>query len=156
MATNSVAQERGGQTTEVLEWLGEPERRLHSKIADLVKVEFEAGGMRRSKSSATFESQQFAVGDWSATTTFHVVDGRVKRLQQEAVTPLEFCDEASNWGVIGLELRNELGVDPMVYVPTYVSGLWQQAALWHANRMTVVLYRTLAIDGECRVRMSAQ
>lgn len=156
MATNAFAQANLGQSMTAIEWLGEPERRLHAHIADLLEVETAAVGQPNSKRTTTWESQQFRIGDWNATTTFHVVDGRVKRMLQEAVAPQQFCAESSDWGPVGLELREALDAAPMVYAPTMVSGVWQQAALWHVKRLTVVLYRTLVVDGECRVRMTVQ
>jgi hypothetical protein len=155
-AADAGARESQAQLGSALGWLGEPERRLHSQIGDLVQLESQTLAPGPTKNTSTWESQQLGVGDWDATTTFHVVDGRVKRLMQEAIAPLQYCDERMDWGEVGRKLSQELGTEPMVYAPTMVSGLWQQAALWHANRMTVVVYRTLTVGGECRTRMSIQ
>lgn len=154
-AVHVLARDTGPIKT-VVSWMGEPERRLHSQIGDLQAADAAPGTSSSRKSASSWESRQFGIGEWNAITTFHVVDGRVKRMLQEALAPTKFCNEASDWGGTGLTLNQELGVAPMVYTPTFVSGLWQQAALWHANRVAVVLYRTLTPDGECRVRMSIQ
>lgn len=153
---SALADQTDGNFNSALFWLGDTESRLHSQIGDLLEVEMQANGPQAGRNSSMWETHKFAMGSWSATTTFFVVDGRVKRLSQEAMGPADFCSINADWGQVGSVLSNELDVEPMVYAPTSAAGKWQQAALWHVKRVTAVLYRTFTEDGGCQVRLTAQ
>ncbi len=138
-------------------WVGEVERQLHRTIGDLEKNSAPEIADRKSpKSPAHWRSVLFRVGEWEGSTVFQVVNGRVKRVEQQAAAPLRFCDPESDWGMVGQQLTESLGVEPMVYAPMDLSGSRQQAALWHRKPHTVVVYRTLNLEGECQVRVTMQ
>jgi hypothetical protein len=137
-------------------WVGEVERRLHTTIGDLEKESATQEGGKANKSPTHWRSQFVRVGEWEGRTVFQVVNGRVKRVEQQASAPLRFCDPESDWGMVGQQLSESLGVEPMVYAPMDLSGSRQQAALWHRKPHTVVVYRTLNLEGECQVRVTMQ
>lgn len=150
------AQETGLNSADAVGWVGEVERRLHTTIGDLEKDALPDEGSKLSKSPTHWRSHFIRVGEWEGRTVFQVVNGRVKRVEQQATAPLPFCDPVSDWGMLGQQLTHALAVDPMVYAPMDLSGTRQQAALWHRKPQTVVVYRTLNPEGECQVRVTMQ
>ncbi|MGQ0708767.1 MAG: hypothetical protein ACT4NV_03365 [Rhodoferax sp.] len=139
-----------------VEWLDAPHKRLRAALSDLLALEQGDGTSARGKNVSAWESEQLRAGAWSARTVFSVVQGRVKRIEQTADAPVAYCEEGADWGDLGRELELATGAAPMVYAPTSGTGAWQQAALWHSRNATVVVYRTLAAEQECQVRVSIQ
>lgn len=139
-----------------VDWLGASHKRLRAAISDLLALEQNEGASVRGKKVSAWESGQLRAGGWSARTVFAVVQGRVKRIEQNADAPVAYCDEGAGWGDLGRDLELATGAAPVVYAPTFATGAWQQAALWHSRKATVVVYRTLVAEAQCQVRVSIQ
>lgn len=147
-------------TDQVLEWLNATEKRLKTAVADLQSEE-PTEGNAKARSSRSWLTSSVRVGEWGGDTRFRMDKGRVKRIEQHAQAEMGYCTESADWGALGQSLTAAVGAEPMVYAASETTGSWQQAALWHRQHATVVVYRTLVLDeaglpSACAVRVTIQ